>query len=367
MKITFIGVPYDGTGFSVASKNTILGLDAVDVDIVSRHIKLATQYIAPPKRIDELEAKSTEGTTHVISHILCPLFNYDGRFKNIGYTHFETTNFKASGWQYYINALDELWVSCQQNKEAAIESGVTIPIKVVPIPLNPDEFTRAWEPVESVRSAIGNRYSFYHIGDFSSRKNIANLVKCYYEEFTRYDNVVLVLKTYLESKSADESFRLIKAEIESIKANMRKHGMDVYPPIILLTDYYTDEAIMKLHACCDCFVSLERGAGWGLPMFYAAAFGKWVICNKWGGPSEFMGPENGVTLDYKMIPVYGMASCIYQNLYTANEMWAEVDFLQAKNAMRQAYEKNLKGNPTRILEEFSYQKAGEKIKKILNG
>ena len=362
MKICYISVPLDATGYSHAANDTVLALDKVGIDVTIKDVKLAGQVVIPHPRIVELIDKNIGKIDTVVQHILPPAMVYHKGYKNIGYYHTETTHFRPSNWQYYLNLMDEIWVCCQQNLEAAKVSGIKVPIKVVPKPCDETIYSLKYDklPID-----IGNRYAFYHIGDWSSRKNIVNLIKCYFEVFSKKDNVVLVLKTYIDSKSAEESRQIIKQQIEDIKKNMRKYAVDLYPPIILITDYLDDVQIRRLHKTCDCFVSLERGAAFNIPAFDAIAFGNWTIVNGWGGQEQFIRPENGIKLDYTMSSVWGMAQCPYPSLYTCHEQWADPNLEQCKQEMLSAYRNKPKADNAWLLEEYSLENAGKRIKEIL--
>ncbi|SVE59243.1 uncharacterized protein METZ01_LOCUS512097, partial [marine metagenome] len=58
MKVLYIGNWRDGTGWGNAAQSYILSLDAADVDVVPRHIKLNERECEVPDRILKLEKKS---------------------------------------------------------------------------------------------------------------------------------------------------------------------------------------------------------------------------------------------------------------------------------------------------------------------
>ena len=367
-KVGYLGVFRDGTGFSHAAIHTALALDAVGVDVSCRNIKLATQVVEPPQRITELCQKSTEGVTHVIQHILAPYFTYVAGAKNIGYFYTETTHFRPSSWQYNANLMDEIWLSSDDNKKACRDSGVTVPISVVDIPCDPRLFDR--DKTGKLKVPTDGRYAFYHIGDYSSRKNTYNLIKCFLEEFSRDDNVILILKSYVEGVSAEDSNKMILQDIATLKQSLRKGKLDNYPPIVVIGDYLSSEDVLKLHATCNCFVTLERGAAWNLPAFEAAAMGNWVICNGWGGQKKFLGDTiNANLVRYYMDSVHGMIRTPYQTIYTAHEKWAEPDYAQFKEYMREAYRTNLKPSEharRRLASLFTYERVGAELKELLH-
>lgn len=369
MKIAYIAPLEDGTGYSIMANDTILALDTIeDIDVVARPIKLATQTVPAPQRVQELIEGDLNGITHVIQHILPPYFSYKAGVKNIGFAHFETDCFWPSGWQHNCNLMDELWVSCQQNLEAARKSGVIKPIKIIPKAINPIYYNKSSYKLDL---PIKHKYVFYHIGDYSSRKNTVNLIKCYLEEFSAKDNVVLILKTYVEGVPPQESNRLISEDINKIKMSLRKGTSDSYAPIILITDYLSNEQIFALHAIGNCFITLERGAAWNIPAHDAIAMGNWVIASGWGGQTEFLiESQHGNLLNYNMITVSDMIRCPYPSLYTAFEQWSDPCLQQTKQKMRKAFEfKAFITNKIKqeFIDNYSYQNIGKIIKtKLLN-
>lgn len=367
MKIAYICDVLSGTGYATFGIDTILSLDAAGVEVVPRTFKLANQYVPPPNRIFELEKNNTKNVDVVIQHTLPPYFvYYKNAGKNIGLFHCETTHFAPSTWQHHINLLDEVWVSCEENRLAAIKSGVIKPIKVMAKGCDTKLYNRSLYPLNFPK---GNRYTFLHIGDYSRRKNIKDLIKCYLETFSKVDNVLLVLKTYVEGKSPQDSFNIISNEILEIKKSLRKYTVDNYPNIILITDYLSPEAMLSLHAHSDCFVTLEAGAAWNIPAFDACAMGNWSITSAWGGQNQFIKEgENGFLLNYKMSSVHSMTQCPYPSVYTSWEKWSDPDQDQFKTLLRNMYELKLKPSDKirqELLDTYSYENTGKNLVKLL--
>lgn len=363
-KISYVAPFKDGTGYSQFAIDTVLSLDAAGVPVVCRNIKLANQTVLPPPRILELERENLDGITHNITHILPAYFSYQAGVKNIGLAHFETDLFRSSSWQHYCNLMDELWVSCPENKDAAIKSGVKVPIQIVgkghdPLMYNPKNY----QPLAI--KGIDKAYKFYFIGDYSNRKNVHAVIKSYFEEFTKADNVVLILKTYVEGTTAQDSNNIIQQEIKNIKAGIRRGVIDDFPQVILITSYLSNEQMLQLHAMGDCFVSMEKGSAWTIPAFDAIAMGKWTILNGWGGHTQYVQDSvNGWMLPFDMEPVAGMQRCPYPNLYYGNEKWANPNTAQLGLLMREAVKQKPYSEPG-TLENFSYENNGRNLKQIL--
>jgi len=350
-KVLYVGPFYDGTGYSNAAINTALAIDAAGVDVVCRNVKLTGQVIEPPDRIKALLQKSQDGCTHVIQNVLPNLMVYYGGMKNIGYFFCETTDFQQSGWQHYLNLMDEVWVCCDENVSACKFSAVKSPVKQVFIPNTFERLNKEYPVLTQFTQ--NNPYIFYFIGDFSSRKNITDVIKAYLLTFSKAHNVRLVLKTYYDGVSGPESAQRVKQEIESIKMNLRKfNNQDYYPPISIITDYLSDEQIMSLHETCDCYVSAEKGAAWNIPAFEAMAKGNWVICNKWGGQNQFIDKTNGDLVPSETEGVYGMGNCPYVGMYAGRELWKKPDLSMLGLCMRSAYHQDKRSLPIKPDHKF---------------
>jgi hypothetical protein len=366
-KTALASVYYDGTGYACVGIDSALALDAVGHDVVPINVKLASQTIEPPSRIKELMQKSRQGCDVLVQHILSPYWVYQGGAKNIGYVHWETDNMSPSNWQFHCNLMDLIWVSSQENADALKRGGVKKPIKVVPIPCNAAKYV----PGDILDLGHNkNRYKFYHIGDYSARKNVVTLIKSYLQEFSKADNVVLILKVYVEAVSPQESAKIISDDIQRIKMELRKSRIDNFAPIIVIPEYLSPEQILQVHRTCDCFVSAEKGSAWTLPAFDAAALGKWCICNKSGGHTQYLVDQrNAWLMDYELEPCSGMEKCPYSTLYTCHENWAAPSIADLRLFMRSAYKDRPRPTASAVselIEKYRYENAGKDLLEALN-
>lgn len=320
MKISYISVFHDNTGYSHAAQNNVLGLDAVGIDVVCRSVSLNNANIPPKERILKLEEKNLSGVTHVIQHYLPHMFIWKSGVKNIGIFHTETSSIRPIGWQYHCNLMDAIIVSCEENLKTLKNSGVTKPVFFAPIPL--DEKFYQSTPDYFDFGPYNNHYKFYAIGDWSARKNYESLIKEYFLRYTKNDKVVLILKTYVGGQTAEKSREIILAEINKIKMNMRMHTVNVYPPIILITDQVTENQMLALHQQCDCFITVEKGAACCLPMVDAFAVGNSVIAPNKGGQTNYFNTNSNriKLLSTELENCYGMGNA-YPGLYTSKETW----------------------------------------------
>lgn len=371
MKVLYIGVYRDGTGWGQAALDTILALDTAGVDIVVRPVKLNDYKAKIPDRVEELEAKTSIGSDVVIQHILPHMMDYSGRFaKNIGYYCSETSNFRMSNWPERLNMMDEGWVANHQMLYAARNSHVTIPLNIAHYATNIEKFHRSYEPLDFV-SKLQDRFIFYTIGELTRRKNLPGLLKAFYSEFDTSEPISLVIKAHKPGMSSDETKKHVIGMCNEIK-----NGLKLYPRLgdyndpLIITDRLTDEALSRLHTSCDCFVQPSFGEAWSIPAFEAMAFGKTPIVTNWGGFTEYMTENTGWLLRYQDEVVFGINDS-FNDLFTGHESWAAVPIPSIKRAMREAYEnKELREQKALAGREqaynFSYEKVGNKLRQLLS-
>ena len=80
---------------------------------------------------------------------------------------------------------------------------------------------------------------------------------------------------------------------------------------------------------CDCFVSLHRSEGFGLPPAEAMSLGKPAILTNWSGNTDYMTSDNCVPIDYELVTLERD-----HGPYKAGQVWAEPDLEQAAHWMR---------------------------------
>jgi glycosyltransferase involved in cell wall biosynthesis len=101
----------------------------------------------------------------------------------------------------------------------------------------------------------------------------------------------------------------------------------------ILSRHLSDQEYLSILAACDCYVSLHRSEGLGLPMAEAMYLAKPVIATAYGGNSDFMNANNSLPLRYELVELdkdYGP--------YEKGNVWAEPDVAQAAELMRWVYE-----------------------------
>jgi glycosyltransferase involved in cell wall biosynthesis len=201
---------------------------------------------------------------------------------------------------------------------------------------------------------------FYDILQWTERKHPLALIKAYWYEFKEKDNVALVLKAYRGDYSDGEK-DAIRSTIKRLK---KVTPMDYYPPIYLIPHILSEDEILGLHARGDCFVTFNRGEGFGLSPFTAGACGNPIIVTNYGGSKEYAKEHTSYRIDRSLTPVFGMP---WSPWYRGDQLWAEPDVVHGASLMRHVYENqhesNTMGNTLKsyIAKNFSWEVIGKCI------
>lgn len=374
MKVLWVGNYQEASGWSQAGRDYILSLDAAGVNVVPRPLLITNSQGEVPERIKQLEQQSSQGCECVIQHTVPHLYDFNSRFKkNIGLYVTETSHFKRTTWASRINLMDEAWVCNYQQVQASKDSGVKIPIKVIPHATSIDRFQTKYETNEYLKRQLRGNFTFYTIGEFSNRKNLTAILRAFHIEFHRNEPVSLVIKAHKSGMSPQQAYGAIANHCTAIKKGVKAYiNPESYKTEIIITDRLTDKQILQLHATCDCFVQVSYGEGWSIPAFDAMAMGKTPIVSDSSGYKAYMTNSCGWMVPTHESPCFGIDDT-FADMYTGYEsVWA-VDVSALRKAMREAYEnRELREqkavNGRNRAYEYSYARIGNIMKEaLLNG
>jgi len=400
MKVCYIGNYRDGTGYSNQAINNILAIEESDADIVCRPIVLSQSSNSKlASKVEHIEKRNTDNIDVVIQHTLPHMFERKCGVKNIGLFCWETTNFLKSNWPHCCNLMDEIWATCSQNKRAIENSGVKVPVKILPCACDISRFKNKQRTNELGLPNIDNKCLFYTIGEMNRRKNLIGIIRAFYAAFSCRDDVALVIKTSIPGKSPEQTIDIVKRTIEDIRKSVHTYiRTPYYPPIICITDFLDDEKIDDLHRSCDIFVSASHGEAWGIPAHDAMGFGNPTILSKWGSYPELLSDnykkcfnsesqlfecldnlpntdpperEPGWLIDGSLTPCFGHVDS-FPDLYTGHELWFEPNINDLSKHMASAYVafKTNTLEQKRMLariraKSFSYKNVGQIVNKLL--
>lgn len=365
--IKYIAPLYDNSGYAKASRSYVLALHQAGVPVTT--VPISFEQDKPDLGKDGSVLKSLEKKDIPYNIVLIHTtpefwskYREEGK-TNIGYTIWETTKLHDD-WPVYINRdVDKVLVGCHWNVKVFKESGVTIPIASVP------HCTELVDPSTVVPYDVAgvdkDTFMFYSILQWTERKSPLSTIKAYWHAFQNNENVALVLKTY-RSDYSDREKDAIRSTMGFLKAAT---PFNRYPKVFLILDMLSEEEILGLHARGDCYVSLDRGEGFGLSPFAAGSFGKPIIVTGFGGVNEYAKSNNSYLVDYTLTPVGGMP---WSPWYRGDQAWAEPAICHGASCMKYVYnhkeEAKERGAELKeyITQNFSFDKIAKKLIQELN-
>jgi len=234
-----------------------------------------------------------------------------------------------------LNRYDRVLVPSHFNEAVFRSSGVTVPITVVPHVARPVR-TSAFDG----RKEDDNRFVFYLVATWTTRKAILDVVEAFLAAFTSAHDVVLIIHTtpvdyVAHARRRESDTRHSDATWFTLARALG--GRANVPDIVLSTRKLSQAEMDELHARCDCFVSLSRGEGWGLGAFEAAARGKPVIVTGWSAAREFLPPDYPYFVDYDLIPTVDDESDEWWQPRDG-ERWARARIPHATALLRHVFE-----------------------------
>lgn len=346
-QLVWRGIVHDSTGYAKDCRETILSLDKLGVDIKLEMVNpsntpamMMQQEVV--QKLNELAKKPYAKDKMKILVLHLQPHQIDMEEAKEGYdmiiirSVWETSRVPQE-WFPNVNMADALMLPCHQNKEASINSGVTVPIKVVSEGIYLDEFSP-----EAERAGVINprkEFVFLSIFGWGHRKAPDLLLKAYWSEFTKEDNVCMMIKTFYGY--GKQSNRSLITHINGYKQHWGFGNNTA--PLYITTNDLDFKQLLDLYAISDVFVVPSRGEGFGLPYVESLAMGKPVIAPIWGGGRmDFLNDKNSYQVDGKMVQATlgdneGFAR-EFHNLFTEDMEWFEPDINHLRKQMRIAYE-----------------------------
>ncbi|MBC7472964.1 MAG: glycosyltransferase family 4 protein [Candidatus Sericytochromatia bacterium] len=223
--------------------------------------------------------------------------------------------------------VDQVWCPSNYVKKLHIQSGI-IESKIVVIPngINPQIFNSKITPL---KLDSDKSFKFLFLGGIVYRKGVDILLEAYLEEFSKDEDVSLIIKGFGQnSYYKNESFTQKINEITNNKNN---------PEVIFIEHNIAIEDMGKIYTACNCYVHPYRGEGFGMPIFEAMASGLPVIVPNYGAVLDFCTDKNAYLIDYKLIETFDPES---EEIITV----CESDKNHLKKLMREAFKNNDKND-----------------------
>jgi glycosyltransferase involved in cell wall biosynthesis len=355
--IKYIAPCFNNSGYAKASRGNILALHKLGVPLTVKPISFekAMPDLGEDGRIIRGLVNKDIDYNIVLIHSTPEFWSShkeDGKFF-VGYTIWETTKLHPK-WICYINDVADLcMVGCEWNVSVFKDSGIKVKVVNIPHIFNPS-ILGSTKPY-NIYGIEEDTFVFFSVFQFTERKNPLATIKSYWQAFPNNEKVALVFKTYRSDYSEKEK-NAIRTTIMRLKKVCPAKN---HPPIHLVLNMLTEEEMSGLYMSGDCYVSLDRGEGFGLGPFQAGANGKPIIVTGFGGVTEYAKHDNSYLVDYVEVPVFGMP---YSPWYLLEQNWAEASQSHGSSLMKHVFnnrdEAYTKG---RNLQKFIFDNFNEKV------
>lgn len=305
MSVTIAGPLQDASGYAYHTRSFALELQRCGL-----HVRLepvpwgAAQIVIDPETMWRLRSmmRMPPGDGPLLMITVANAFRTEPGRPCIGWTMLETDRI-SDFWVRQCNAMDEIWVPTQFNRETFTNSGVD-PGKIHVVPLGTD-LKRFRAGLQPLRVPGKKGFAFLANGEWIPRKGFDILVRAYAQEFAGIEDVTLILKAY-DNSAYDPDGKAIRQQVYRILSEV---GNPRPPHIVFLTQVLRPEEVPSLYAAADCYVLPTRGEGWNHPAVEASACGVPVITTNWSGHLEFLNEANSYLIPVERlepVPPYGV-------------------------------------------------------------
>lgn len=244
--------------------------------------------------------------------------------------HWETADVPGQ-WVTNINQhFDELWLPNEHLITAKTKEVIKIPIKVVPCPVDYDTINRSSE-VASISPVSPTHVVFGTVGQWNQRRNLSDLIVAYLSEFSKSDQVALIIKTFGNAPgNPNDKMRIVQL-VRELKNSVGKAGA---PEIILIQDILSEAAFYSLIRRFTIYVSTSRGESKDITMGLCAALGKQCVYIDSHAHKTYTSMDNGLfyPINYCQEPVIQM-----NQVYSCSDKWVRPDVSAFAQGMRDAY------------------------------
>ncbi len=306
-------------GVGEAARRYVAALRSAGVAVLDRDVPLPGRDAADTELVDGPRPRADD----VSFNLLClnpeqmvPFLNgpdappRDGRI-TIGIWSWEV-DVLPPGWREAGAYLTEVWTYSRFGADL-IGAGVDVPVFGFPPPVS--EPSNSSQPAPQLPPGFRVLVMFDFLSTLE-RKNPLGAIEAYRRAFEPGDGAVLVVKS-VNGQHRPERMAELLAAVEG------------RPDILLIDRTMSGAERDALIAMCDCYLSLHRSEGHGLPLAEAMALGKPVVATAYGGNMEFMGEMNSY-------PVAWAPAFVGDGVehYPTNASWAEPDLEHAARLLQ---------------------------------
>lgn len=359
---------YDVIGFAEEARNMVLRLDENKFQIKITAVGSQNDIMgilddATRTKLDELMLR--EELPNPVNIDWVPnnyIEKHQKAVANIARTMFETDRLPQDRVEI-CNYMDEIWVPAQFNVNTFAEAGVK-PEKLFIIPngVDPAKYSLNTDRMDWPQK---KEFNFLSVFEWTDRKGWDILLKAYFLEFKKNEDVALVLKVNVPGFTSIET---INRQTQECIHSLGLSPEQVPRLLFIFNRFYPTQELIALYKSCNAFVLPSRGEGWGLPYMEAMACGLPTIGTRWSGQLEFMDDENSYLINTEGLEEIPETTDIPE---FRGHRWPKPSIEHTRVLMREVYENRdkarEKGRKARqeVLEKWSWRSAAEKVEQRL--
>lgn len=308
-------------GVGEAARRYVAALRSVGVEVLERDVSLAGRDLVVPQFSDSSSPSPTPNPISFNLVCLNPeqmipyLDGTDGPPRagrhTIGIWSWEV-DVLPEGWTDAAARLDDIW-TYSSFAAGLIGAGVGVQVKSIPPPVSRASVTSP-PPI-----TLPEGFTVLTMFDFLStleRKNPLGAIDAFKRAFRAQDGSTLIVKSVNGRHRPERQAEIVAAT-------------EGRPDIVLVDQTMSGPERDGLIAACDCYLSLHRSEGHGMPLAEAMAAGKPVVATDFGGNTEFMTEQNSY-----LIPCTLTTVGIGVEHYPPDASWAEPDIEVAARLLR---------------------------------
>lgn len=341
MKQLHIQAPvYGSSGYAAAAREFCLALAQEPIALSLEPLRWRSGFDIQESReryqsLRALEGPAPPESTLLHWSIASEFQGRQGLFKRaLGHSIFETNRLIQS-FVKGCNRLDGLIVPTAFHQQAFQDSGVKVPIAIIPEGVDCQRFQPQGRRLKAIAK---DRFTFLFVAQLSYRKGFDLVLKAFLDLFANQHDVQLVMRCSIKDDSPQD-FEQVADFIQNFC--QQYHPRPRLKNIALLTPV-ADLHLPALYRSAEVLLAPFRGEGWGLPIIEALATELPVIATGWGGPMAYLNSEIAELLPYELqtIPEQVPAEMLGQHLIEAREeghLLAEPSLEALKYAMEASY------------------------------
>jgi glycosyltransferase involved in cell wall biosynthesis len=245
----------------------------------------------------------------------------------------------------HLQRFDEIWAA-SDFVARSLAPLTPVPVTRVPYPVPDDAPLNLWHPFHfGIPKGV---FVFLCMFDASSgveRKNPEGVIRAFTSAFSPDDPALLIVKC---ARAIERVGALKAMQAAGAGANVR-----------LVDSVLSRQQVNTLLYLSDCYVSLHRAEGFGLPIAEAMLMQKPVIATGYSGNMDFMNEANSFPIRYRLAELERD-----HGPYRRGSVWAEPDLGHAAEMMRHVFEHRdeargvgARGRRT-IVDEYGVQRVG---------